>query len=162
VIAIDPGLRHCGVACFKDGKLAGASLVLSPCTEERGPVAWRAMADAVHTFYPCRGHVLVIEGQKVYPGALAVGDPADLLELAGVCGAIVQTDLVNVHRYFPYEWKGQVPKAKKGGKYIIEERVRRVLDIGEMPKVPWAMPDSKRHNVIDAIGIGLKMLGRFG
>ena len=83
-----------------------------------------------------------------------------MLALAAACAAVYTLmDLWEVIAYTPHEWIGTLPKATtvKGAK--TSERAKRIksrlsgseLDI-------WAA--AKYHDEIDAIGLGLKALGR--
>ena len=71
-----------------------------------------------------------------------------------------------VVKYEPREWKGQVPKPKRGetwDSYIIHKRVSRALDGVELALYMEALevvPVAQRHNIVDAVGIGLKYLRR--
>jgi hypothetical protein len=108
VLAVDPGLRACGVALFRDGELVRAAAVRGPRTG-RGPAVWRALGLGVAAWV---GDLvvgrLVVETMKVYTGGQS--DPDDLLELAGICGAVA-TALPRwpVEGVRAAEWNGQVP-----------------------------------------------------
>ncbi len=150
ILAIDPGLRHCGLAVFNPlgGELVFATLVRNPELKLRGPRAWLEMAEAVELVLKMAGFkasTLVLEVPQVYFGR-SVG--SDLIELAGVDGAIcyaVNPD--EVFGYLPREWKGQVPKE------IHNERVLKSLSPGERALLP-KLPKSLAHNVTDAVGLG--------
>ncbi len=148
LLAIDPGLRGCGAAVFHDGVLFEASYVRSPAKTGNGPKAWRAMAEAVRLF--AQGHLidaLVLEVPQVY--TRGKGDPDDLIELAGVDGAILGRLMpVQQYGYKPREWKGSVPKD------IHHARVRKTLTEAERQILENSAPASLRHNVLDAIALG--------
>lgn len=160
MIAIDPGLRACGLAVFgANGRLLHAGLYRGAAAG-RGPDVWCRMADAV-TAWTCLGPntVLVIERPQVYRAGVSKGDPDDLLELTGVVGAIAR----DVHRiggevvaYKPREWKGQVPKD------VHNTRTMARLTVPERAIVTEAAPRSLVHNVIDAVGLGLFELAKRG
>jgi hypothetical protein len=155
VFAIDPGLRHCGFAKFTDsGILVDARLVKSSNNEMRGPPAWLAMADAVSAFIgdPSLTRLLVIEVPRIYPHSRdQKGDLNDLLELAGVVGAIAARARV-IQFVYPSEWKGQLPKK------VMNERVLKALDV----KTEGGALVHHDHNTLDAVGIGLHYFGRIG
>lgn len=148
LLAIDPGLRGCGAAVFHDGVLFEASYVRSPAKTGNGPKAWRAMAEAVRIF--SRGLIiddLVLEVPQVY--VRGKGDPADLIDLAGVDGAIVGRVMpAREHGYKPREWKGAVPKD------VHHARIRKTLSENELRLLENSAPPSLRHNVLDAIALG--------
>jgi hypothetical protein len=103
-----------------------------------------------------------IESQVIYPRSKA--RPADILKLAHTAGrwaGIYATLGVDAHFVEPAEWKGQTPKA------ISHARVWAELSTREQAIVHTActgMAPSKRHNVLDAIGIGqwVRATGRAG
>lgn len=161
-LAVDPGLRVCGLALFEQDTLYRAWLSRNPLRTERGPEAWEAMARAAlndfisHT--PRRGRVpkrLVVEVPQVYWRAGQGGRAADLIELAGVVGAVAATlpVMTRVH-YLPRQWKGQVPKN------VHNKRIMKRLRDGEPERILRPSAASLMHNVVDSIGLGLKQLGR--
>ena len=166
VVSVDPGLRHCGVAIWKDGELAGALLSRNQEKKARGAVCWVGMASEVYNdvtsvlSQPSFGgeiDALVIEYPQVYATRFQKGDQMDLIELAAVAGA-VQAEFVGVNErvsYLPKDWKGQVPKE------IHNARVEAKLSDAEKRRIQ-ALPASLRHNVIDGIGIGLFFLTERG
>lgn len=169
LLAIDPGIRGCGVALFQDGRLAHvdaearlAWAAYVPNTVARGDdmVAILSMARAVRDAVARRVSglvvdVLVVEFPQVYAGGKAKGDPRDLLTLAAIDGAIgVEIPARRrVLRYFPREWKGQTDAD------LMLERILERLDALEVDQIAPCRA-SLRHNAIDAVGIGLKALGR--
>jgi hypothetical protein len=148
LLAVDPGLRGCGAALFFDGALTFAHYVRNPNREDRGPAAWRDMAEAVRLFAQGRLiDALVLEVPQVY--TRGKGDPGDLVELAGVDGAILGRLMpVQQYGYKPREWKGSVPKD------IHHARVRKTLTEAERQILENSAPASLRHNVLDAIALG--------
>jgi hypothetical protein len=156
VLSVDPGLRHCGVALFGDQQLRWAALIKSPEKTVRGPAAWLAMAKAVlaRLLNLPKPDVLVVEVPQVYSWRGQKGDQADLIELAGVDGALVGTiEHKTGISYLPRQWKGQVPKE------VMNARVEAKLSEVEKGRIEACAP-SLRHNVLDGVGIGLKYLGR--
>jgi len=84
--SVDPGLRTCGVALWRDGILTHAELVRgSP--KAQGFDAWYPMAMAV-----ALPHVdeLAIELPQVYSRGLSKGDPNDLIQLAVIVGVVAE------------------------------------------------------------------------
>lgn len=155
IIGIDPGLRGCGVSVVRDGKVVAAAYVKNTDQTHRGPRAWVSMAHEVEMFVkenvPDGELIMVQELMKVYPRQK--GDPADLLELQGVNGAIVGRIRCDQQiGYTAREWKGQVPKE------VHNARVELKLTSEESAVITTTK--SLRHNVIDAIGIALHYIGR--
>lgn len=155
MICIDPGLRGCGAALFHEQKLIEARYISNPEKTRRGPVAWRAMADAIMNTWGWMGPVtsdMYLEVPQVYGGPRAE-DPNDLIDLAGVDGAIASRYASsNLNFFLPRQWKGQVPKDK------MTQRIKEQLFDFELARVKSA--GAKDHNTYDAIGIGLFVLGR--
>jgi hypothetical protein len=158
IVGIDPGLRQCGVAVIDDTGRLGSAWLVKGARTGRGPVVWNAMAEAVANTYAgpladprsARGLWLAIERPRIYRAGVSKGDPADLLELQGVVGAIARDWLragAQVTAYFPAEWKGQVPKD------VHNAQVMARLSVEERERVTQAAPRSLVHNVIDAVGI---------
>lgn len=160
MLALDPGLHECGMAWFREGVLVRAALARNDVAG-RGPRAWRGMAKACFSAWRPRGLLdeMAVELPQVYHSGRGKGDPADLLELAGVLGATC--DRINAGDYVPYHparWKGQVPKD------IHHERIVDLwLDEREVAAVRLALegqPEGLWHNVLDAVGLGLHHLKR--
>lgn len=156
LLTIDPGLRGCGVATFVDGRVERAWYSRNLELNERGPKAWREMAYAVHKDLKDRGlldvHACAIEYPQIYKQAHQLGDQDDIIQVACTAGAVAT--LVAAHKwigFLPRQWKGQVPKAVHNMRVLCsldEEEKKHMEPIGA----------GLRHNVIDAIGIGLHVL----
>lgn len=154
LFAVDPGVHHCGVAHFNDGRLVWAGLVRNPRrVDEDEAGGWRAMAQEVLWGQNVTPDVLAIEIPKVYQGAKQKGDPADLLALASVVGAVAGIAKCYVALYRPHEWKRQLDKNAV--------RVRVLKRLSDSERLAIQHAGAKDHNTYDAIGIGLKHLGRF-
>lgn len=155
LVSIDPGLRHCGVAVFSDsGELQKTYLIRNKEKTERGPKVWKSMAQEVRLGVPGTFSTLVIEVPQVYSARFAKGNPADLIELAGVDGALsICLPADEVFGYLPRVWKGQVPKD------IHNQRIEKTLTSAERTCV-IELSATLRHNVWDAVGIGLYHLKR--
>ena len=166
LVAVDPGIRGCGVATFNEGKLVRAAYVKSHAKTGNGPGACRGMANAVRDWLGPAAGTLVFEWPRVYASRIRAGqtktDPNDLLALCGVDGALAALyPYATAECYAPSDWKGQIPKPKTGDPYIVETRIRSRLDLTETAAAEaGAVPASLAHNVWDAIGIGLHHLKR--
>lgn len=157
LVTFDPGLRCAGLSVFRDATLHYAALVRNPEKKARGLAAWLPLASetylATTTATSSRPFSFVSEFPQVYRGPRA-NDPADLLELAGVVGAVGRAlSPADVRVVLPREWGGQVPKDIKNA------RVLAKLTPAEHARIE-PCPASLLHNVLDAIGIGLWVLGR--
>lgn len=150
-VAIDPGLRGCGVAVFDHrNELKWATYVANTERTSKGPTAWHAMGYEVQKRVSEHDQAY-FEVPRIYPG-MPKTDPNDLIDLAGVLGAITGY-LVSAPTWcYPADWKGQVPKAmmtKRILKHLGEIEIQRIASVGALD-----------HNTIDAIGIGLFNLKR--
>lgn len=162
LLAIDPGLRELGMAVFVGDELTYACLVRSPCKPPvKDGTAWVAMArEALKAFVnspikdEVRTDVLVSEVPQIYWQSSRGGNSDSLLQLCGVVGAVAHAIPHGAFKaYRPREWKGNV-KAE-----VMLDRIAAKLTPAELATIAKC-PQSLRHNVIDAIGIGLKYLGR--
>ncbi len=96
----------------------------------------------------------VFEVPQVYRGAARGADPADLLEIAGVVGAVAgNSPATNRVHFLPRMWKGQVPKD------VHNKRVEAALSSAELSNIETRLV-TQRHNTLDAVGLGLFFLGR--
>jgi len=181
LLAVDPGLRACGCAIFRDERLIAAGFPAgaprSSLTErlkgtadpdaldmqrptERAEI-FLSMARAVALWAESYGPItdLAIEMPRVYPRGSQReekrgADPNDLIHLTAVVGAICTAFAgAETHVYLPFEWKGQLPKK------IHHERARARLTLEELATIP-KLAASKLHNVMDGVALGLHHVGR--
>lgn len=146
LLAIDPG-RCAGWALFREGKLrqAGVTSVDDPHSE-----AFVALVT------PNLVTDFVIEIPQVYRASQSKGDPNDLIKLAVGAGRWIERATLaklRVHTHLPAEWKGQIKKTPH------HARVMTVLGEVERMQLP-RMAEDKRHNMLDAVALGLFQLGR--
>ena len=159
LVAIDPGKWACGVAIFDDGVLSRAAFVRATRTATDSPLErWVAMGRAVAGYVGtgARGRVeLVSEVPRVYPQARGV-DPMDLMELTGAVGTIAGFLGVPCRSYYPREWKGTID----GDAFVATRIMPRIrsMPAAVQARIEWPAA-SLRHNVADAIGLGLFALG---
>lgn len=154
-VAIDPGLRGCGVAVFRNGRVKEAVYVESQERKARGADCFVAMADEVYRWRweRCAKGYTIVELPQVYTSKHQKGDQDDILQLAGVVGAICQCNGGDVQTVRPREWKGTVAKE------VMATRIVSRLDEAERAAIVRKSA-ALDHNIIDAIGIGLWYLGR--
>lgn len=139
--AVDPG-ENAGLAFFAGGELVWCALA-NDDFEIRG--AW-SVPDH-----------MVIE-IPLYSDQTEGKDPQALIKLAIRAGQWlerIKPRVTRARRVYPGQWKGSVPKK------IHNARVIGRLAPSEFARIP-KLPESKLHNVIDAIGLGLFALGRMG
>ncbi len=161
LLAIDPGINTSGVALFKDGTLIEADIIKCVSKDD---IACRSLAmSGAIVMWLHRLVVLpdwlVMEWPQIYPKMK--GDPNDLPHLAaiglGVAGMLTVLNSkyeshLKIASYKPREWKGQIPKGS-----VYDSRIANKLEGDELEI--WR--ETKDHNAKDAIGLGLKALGRF-
>ncbi len=148
ILAIDPGACT-GWAIFLPGVGLHSAGV---CTVDD------LSSPMFDTFAP-RHAELVIEIPQVYRAALSKGDPNDLIKVAVQAGRWIERAKLRgwgVREVHPTTWKGQIPKE------IHHARIENALLADERARASSALslPKSKRHNALDAIGLGLFHLGR--
>lgn len=175
ILAIDPGLRHCGCALFDRAELLAAVLVKNPDKKGRGPATAMQMAQAVMGWVMDAARVsaietLVLEYPRVYPG-LRDNDPNDLIELACVDGALAGWLVIGkVVHYYPSDWKGQTPANPTARQIVKRLTSAEMLKVENLEPFLSALEKAEKrqkdvahsaHNTLDAVGIGLKYLGRF-
>jgi hypothetical protein len=159
LLTIDPGIRGCGVAFFTNQHMRLAAYVKNPVKTGDDMEAILTMAYAVNEWsFGDIIHCVVVEFPQVYGVGQQKGDQKDLLALAALDGAICSLVTSNyvaatAIRRLPREWKGQTPGD------VMCQRIEGHLSSEEMLRIQKC-PASLRHNVLDAIGIGLHHLGR--
>lgn len=164
LLAIDPGIRGCGVAVFEDGVLSDAAYLKNPNTSGGHTLEASTMAKEVVLWAKLGGTVedLAVEWPQIYATAIRMGkskaDPNDLLPLTCVLGGVATClQPAKAVSYKPREWKGNLPdeptrtrtKSRLSGSElgVAEASARRI--------------GALCHNMWDAVGIGLHHLGRF-
>lgn len=170
LVALDPGLRECGVAVFDldSGELLAAGMPTNPERKARGLATWSRMAGGVAEFVstflePLRAAGVAVsvtvacECPQVYTAGKSKGDPNDLIELAGVVGRVAgELRATSERSFLPREWKGTLD-----GDVMVERiKARLASDRNEHLRVQLPRAQDKHHNVWDAVGIGLHVVGR--
>ncbi len=146
---IDPGVKFCAVARFSDSLLA----------------------DVQHRTAPLVAHEnmrVVCEVPQVYDPRKQQGrhkNPQDLIDLAVCAGRMTGTCATEF--VTPAQWKGQLPctcSAKVTmSDCIHHRRMINALTLQELDVLVAAaqqVPAGVRHNMYDAVALGLVVLGR--
>lgn len=164
LLAIDPHLHGLGVALF-DGEGALVRAFYCPSGRApgaRGPGAWVACSNALlGALAGAPVAVVVVERMEVARGGTRrVVDPDDLLELAGVAGAVAGS-FPNA-RHYGYQartWKGGVPAdifARRVAGRIAAGAVKVAEGGGvEVPALPPGRQEKALADAMHAIGLGL-------
>lgn len=150
LVAYDPGKHHVGEAWFQDGELIACSLLRET---DKGEGILEDLPTTIDA------DEAMIEIPQVYQQRSWKGDPNDLIQIALVAGALAHAvapfGFVSFVR--PHAWKGNAKKE------AIEGWIRARLSPAESAVLAACdVPASLKHNVIDAVGIGMWALGRLG
>lgn len=156
-IAIDPGKHTAAFALFEDGKLMHAAWVCVTDSKNCQPHIVAELLDkAVDPWIAEHGWRVTtarIEIPKHYDIAHQKGDQKDIRDVAlvaGACAYVCNSYEARVELIEPWEWKGQIPKN------VTKARVDLVLTPEELAQIEWPKQASKRHNIYDAIHMGLR------
>jgi hypothetical protein len=151
LLSIDPGKHHYAWAWWLSGKLQDCG---------RTGNDWERCQGLVQELYGVIFDTCVIELPQVYQQRKWKGDPNDLIQVAltvGALGAWIQMHSpAEVKLVRPHTWKGSVPKDIMGNRILskLETREEKIV------KLAGAGLGNKKHDVVDAVGIGLWSLGR--
>lgn len=155
LLAVDPGTKHVAYAQFDEMRLDDCGLWRSNAKE---------LVDRIVDF-----HYQLIRSKSInYIGRVVVElpvvygpgktrNPADLIDLTLVAGSFIPLASVSAVTQTPAEWKGQRPK------HVCQRHIEaelRASERGIINKKFQNIPKSLRHNVWDAIGLGMSHLGR--
>ena len=146
VVSVDVGLHGLALAAWEEGVLQAAWY--QPAEEKgRGAEAWRRLARAVPV--ELAGADLVVETMVHYEGSRV--DPADLLELQGICGCVAMALPWNtVEAVEARTWSEGVPKE------VRHARLERLLEKrGWVEAVVAPKPKKRMADILDAVGLGL-------
>lgn len=159
LLAVDPSLRGTGWACFRHGLLVNCGVIVGDANLSNIQAVqhiWRNMPTMSHFG---EGDEVVLEFPRIYPKGHKSKetdriDPNDLLWVAAVAGAF-SAHALNLMSYYPSDWKGQSKK---------EKTLRLVLQACTPSEraVIESVTGWKRHNAVDAVGIGMYHLKRIG
>ena len=143
VLAFDPGLCT-GVAYIGKDRIECGIL------EDETWGHWFQLANG-------SAAVVYVERPVIYPTPRTKVNPNDLITLALRAGELAgHCEQTPVRYVTPAEWKRQLPKD------ICNARVRNMLTNAELDQIKnvFELPQSKRHNALDALGIALWAKGR--
>lgn len=176
MLCVDPSLTSTGWALFEGDTLirCGTGLKVKGSQRKWGSRARKLpprMTAASEFLRAVPADKLVLEVPKVYPTGRGEGDPNNLTPLWGVVGAILATHPSEEQWVIlPRDWKGTVDPV------VMFRRIITKLSLPELalwnkacnPRVSEGSrvaPTSKKNqsgDALDAIGIGLTVLGRLG
>lgn len=154
ILSVDPGIDT-GVALWRDGKLLTSACI------DRNIHTVQQLCTAIGVPQG-EASYLVCELPQIYRAAHSKGDPNDLMPLAVEVGwfeafaSLLWRNCTCV-QVTPRAWKGQVPKR------VCNQRTLNKLTAQELNTLNnqlVGVSESKKHNVLDAIGIGLWFLKR--
>lgn len=155
LLSIDTSIRAMGYGLFSS-TLIKCGLIRSKA-ELPGDAINEQLNSLNNTLSVVPDHIL-IELPQIYDPRRWKGDPNDLIWVSVLCGGIAGLYLQAHTEYvLPSQWKGQ------SSKDVVQYRVEQVLTIPELDVIERDMtpvPAYLRHNVWEAIGIGLFSLHR--
>ena len=167
LVCVDPGLRGCGAAWFRDGVLRQAAYVKNPLERDRGPVVHAEMSLAVSEWWTniitsygigSAERCFYVEFPVIYGQAQqkkgGSASDNDVLDVAGVASScMARFSRFEERRFFlPRDWKGTIDP---------DVMTRRIVSaLTESERLVIKSVGSKDHNTIDAVGIGLAALAR--
>ena len=168
LLAVDPGIRAPGVALFQDGLLvAAAAIKLDPVDFLLDDPAERVRraCGVIGTWFLCESSSpgtcpdVAWERPQWYRRGVSKGDPNDLGPLAIMGGHLGGMLGGRVYSYLPDEWTHGTKKTKSGDPWKSPRgiRLRALLSAEEFAAIGKAT-----HDLVDAVGIGLHHLKRFG
>jgi hypothetical protein len=157
LVAVDPGKDMLGLSFWQDGKLVHAEWAPVKGARLAPPISdWEGGDTSLVMELPRARHPSATPGGVKGYQALIDITFAGARYLGLAFGCFERT-------IFPDEWKGSIGKPKKASEpYLIEARVLGLLSPEERARIAWPTAQGKRHNVADAIGLGLFALGRCG
>jgi len=147
LISVDVGLHGLAFAAWDEGALT-AAWYTAASQKGRGAEAWRRLVQ--ETVNPAlAGCDLLVETMVHYQGSRT--DPADLLELQGIAGALVMAvPWASVENVEARTWTEGVPKEVRHARLdlLLEQR-------GWTAAIDAPKPRSRMVDVLDAVGLGL-------
>ena len=177
LLSLDPGLNHAGLASFEDGVLACA-WTFNPVTKLKDAAGWGFIAQMIAIELQSCSHptgcAMAYEMPQFLPG-WQKGDQNTILQVAGAAGSIVTRlspwlapDAAPV-AVRPSEWtKGRSKKAnhlRMWGRLSFFEQQRLADSFGMALDVLYSCirngDEADLEHALDAVCIGLKVLGRF-
>ena len=151
LISIDPGKKSIAWAYLRNGILVDCGLL-----QHHNPVALGTKMEETIDLKDIKPDHVVIEKPQIYQQKHWVGDPNDLIDVAIAGGVAANAiDCPSTEFILPREWKGQTPKDISN-----KRTLKQLTDIERQIFDSIAIRGSLRHNVIDAIGIGVWRLKR--
>lgn len=167
MISLDPGIRMLGIAEFNYIRsqnlwsLTRAALIRNPVRKGHDLEAAYGISKAAVEWVGLGVFVrrVVCEVPQIYRAEHKKGDEnisvVPLAMVSAMFAARCGVSHVDLIQYYPRDWKGQTDPD------LCCRNVEKELSrAGELARVEEC-PESYRHNVLDAIGIGLKYAGRF-
>lgn len=145
LLSIDPG-KHClGWAVWEDGKLISCGLERTKAKTLGG-----AILELYDGMPICDRAVVELPRKYPYERRVRANDLIDLGAVAGAAAVCVDEG-GELEFVYPAQWKGQTPKKiqHRRTRDALSEEEEAVLEQGLL-----GVPESLRHNVLDAVGIG--------
>lgn len=155
IIAVDPGKHAIGWAVFANAR---PSAFPNPSDWGLVDCGYTAMGKLTDVSHARDCDEVVIEIPQVYMQRQWKGNPNDLIDvafMAGMSACIFGRCTKTITTIRPHTWKGSRPKkvCNRVTRDTLTEHEHSIVNAVELSA-------SKRHNMMDAIGIGLWKVGR--
>lgn len=162
-IGIDCGVKYIGISLFKDGVLTGCEYIETTDKGAKeadivvGIVQNLRESDILSEVSSKEGVRVLIEYPEQYSySPVPRSSVQGLAFTAGALAVFFKLFLdADVDLVLPKEWKGQVPK-----EIFLKRIIKRLANDEYKVLKSRKLSKAKEHNVIDAIGLGLKILKR--
>jgi hypothetical protein len=157
VIAVDPGARGVGWSLFRGGVLLGCGWAEPEWEGRKDSEHFRRVAWAFRKAIGPVTEGSFYHEKMAYRGsaAYAAGDLIDLSLVTGCCIGVLPESF-EVHGVTPAQWKGQTSKV------VNHARTMKSLSSGEARTMDLLKFARRKHDVMDAVGIGLWACKRRG
>lgn len=163
ILSLDPGINGCGVALFHHqnvhrafyAKPSWAGRTVQDRVVSMSMGVMRGLRLEEHAAIGRADSTIVVEWMQAYDrGGKRVDPNVSLFPLIAVAAAVCTLFPFAQHTgYKPHDWKGSLDGDAMVG------RIKEQLSQEELNRLELPAP-SLTHNVFDAVGIGLKFVGR--
>lgn len=157
-VSVDPGEKRCGYAVFTDGQLVHVGAVVTPPQSEQWLRTALYLSQEIGSWAKL-GYRLYVEEMKIRRGwERAHGSMLEISRMTGALGAFWTVGEGLTPRLVdPAKW------TKRAGKGEHQQKTKELLDEKEKTLLESYMAryETECHSeMVDAVGIGLYVLGR--
>jgi hypothetical protein len=165
---VDPGTEYPAAAAFYNGRLIAASRIKVPKTvrdihndnqlegERARQISKLIAAWILEQTRGVPPNAVVFENPQIYTRERSKGNPNKLIPLAMIGAGVASRLDVQTYSPWPHDWIGGIPKSETGDAW---ESPRGQLIHGRLSVLERSVIVVS-HDALDAVGIGLWILGR--